>query len=109
MAEITDHLEIEKLLEARSKEKSKDFFRRYQNLKRDLLDGEYMFTMHRFAGGNDHGPEHIKRALDLGADLFQVKPKARPDLEAMVLALEEHLTQAIPRPVRHVQLNEQPM
>jgi CheY-like chemotaxis protein len=33
--------------------------------------------------------EHIKRALDLGADLFQVKPRANPDREAMVLALEE--------------------
>jgi len=35
--------------------------------------------------------EHIKRALDLGADLFQVKPKLPHDLAAMVLALEEHL------------------
>jgi len=34
-------------------------------------------------------PRHIKRALDLGADLFQVKPSARHDREAMVLALEE--------------------
>lgn len=33
--------------------------------------------------------EHIKRALDLGADLFQVKPRANPEREAMVLALEE--------------------
>ena len=33
--------------------------------------------------------EHIKRALDLGADLFQVKPRANPEREAMVLALED--------------------
>jgi CheY-like chemotaxis protein len=35
--------------------------------------------------------EHIKRALDLGADLFQVKPRANPEREAMVLALEEFI------------------
>jgi hypothetical protein len=35
--------------------------------------------------------EHIKRALDLGADLFQVKPRANPEREAMVLALEEYV------------------
>lgn len=46
-------------------------------------------------------PEHIKRALDLGADLFQVKPKGRPELEAMVLALEEHLTRSMLPPMRH--------
>jgi CheY-like chemotaxis protein len=33
--------------------------------------------------------EHIKRALDLGADLFQVKPRTNPEREAMTLALEE--------------------
>ncbi|HEX3799282.1 MAG TPA: response regulator [Verrucomicrobiae bacterium] len=36
-------------------------------------------------------PEHIKRALDLGADLFQVKPVIRREREAMVLALEDYL------------------
>lgn len=38
--------------------------------------------------------EHIKRALDLGADLFQVKPRANPDREAMALALEEFMVNA---------------
>jgi len=33
--------------------------------------------------------EHIKRALDQGADLFQVKPRTNQEREAMVLALEE--------------------
>ncbi len=36
-------------------------------------------------------PEHIKRALDLGADLFQVKPRAHHDRASMILALEEYL------------------
>jgi CheY-like chemotaxis protein len=36
--------------------------------------------------------EHIKRALDLGADFFQVKPKAHSDRVTMIQALEEHLT-----------------
>jgi CheY-like chemotaxis protein len=35
--------------------------------------------------------EHIKRALDLGADLFQVKPRANPERESLVLALEEFM------------------
>lgn len=38
-------------------------------------------------------PDHIKHALDLGADLFQVKPKTNRDREAMILALEEYLIQ----------------
>lgn len=36
-------------------------------------------------------PEHLKRALDLGADHFQVKSKSTHDRQAMVLALEEYL------------------
>jgi CheY-like chemotaxis protein len=54
-------------------------------------------------------PEHIKRALDLGADLFQVKPKARADLEAMVFAMEEHLLRSIPTPLTRAQLSDQPV
>jgi CheY-like chemotaxis protein len=38
--------------------------------------------------------EHIKRALDMGADMFQVKPRANPEREAMALALEEFLVNA---------------
>lgn len=37
-------------------------------------------------------PEHIKRALDLGADLFQVKPRTNHDRQIMIQALEEYLT-----------------
>jgi CheY-like chemotaxis protein len=36
-------------------------------------------------------PEDVKRALDLGADLFQVKPKSVEDRRAMILALEQYL------------------
>lgn len=35
--------------------------------------------------------QDIKRALDLGADLFQVKPRSQRDRHAMVMALEELL------------------
>jgi CheY-like chemotaxis protein len=38
--------------------------------------------------------EHIKRALDLGADLFQIKPRGNPEREAMALALEEFISGA---------------
>jgi len=49
-------------------------------------------------------PEHLKRALDMGADLFQVKPKVRAELETMVLALEEHLSRSIPPQIERAQL-----
>ncbi len=39
--------------------------------------------------------EHIKRALDLGAELFQVKPRSSQEREAMVLALEEFVCGAV--------------
>ena len=48
--------------------------------------------------------EHIKRALDLGADLFQVKPRMPHDLHAMILALEDHLLSAAQTPTRHTYL-----
>ena len=43
-------------------------------------------------------PEHIKRALDLGADLFQVKPKAHQERSAMILALEDYLLRRSTKP-----------
>jgi CheY-like chemotaxis protein len=39
-------------------------------------------------------PEHIRRALELGADLFQVKPRLHHERVAMVLALEQYLLTA---------------
>jgi CheY-like chemotaxis protein len=48
--------------------------------------------------------EHIKRALDLGADMFQVKPRMPHDLHAMILALEEHLHRSAIGPTRHTYL-----
>ncbi len=38
--------------------------------------------------------EDIKRALDLGADLFQVKPRTISELETLVLALEDYVLRA---------------
>jgi CheY-like chemotaxis protein len=68
------------------------------DLKMPLMDGfevlEWMRTQ-SFPGlavvvlTDSMQAEHIKRALDLGADLFQIKPRANPEREAMVLALEE--------------------
>ena len=40
-------------------------------------------------------PDHIRRALDLGADYFQVKPRAHKDCVSMVLALEERLVNGL--------------
>jgi len=36
-------------------------------------------------------PEHIKRALDLGADYFHMKGRSQHDRHAMILALEEYM------------------
>jgi CheY-like chemotaxis protein len=36
-------------------------------------------------------PEHIQRALQLGADLFQIKPRSNRERETMVMALENHI------------------
>jgi CheY-like chemotaxis protein len=46
--------------------------------------------------------DYIKKALDLGADLFQVKPREVYELEAMILALEERLIQSTKAPSRHL-------
>jgi len=39
-------------------------------------------------------PDHLKRALDLGADLFQVKPQAANERNEMISALEKYVTRA---------------
>ena len=49
--------------------------------------------------------EHIKRALDLGADLFQVKPTVNHDREVMILALEDYLVNAAKASLRHLPIS----
>ena len=50
-------------------------------------------------------PAYLKRALDLGADLFQVKPRATHDRNAMILALEDRLvTTALKSTLQHPKL-----
>src|SRR5258708_30447489 len=44
--------------------------------------------------------EDIKRALDLGADLFQVKPRSHRDRQTMVLALEDYVANSTLASVR---------
>jgi len=39
-------------------------------------------------------PEHIKRALDLGADLYQIKPRTSDERVGMLVALEDRLIKA---------------
>jgi CheY-like chemotaxis protein len=43
-------------------------------------------------------PEDIRRALDLGADYFQVKPRSHKDFVSMVLAIEERLINGMRQP-----------
>ncbi len=40
-------------------------------------------------------PDYIRRALDLGADFFQVKPRSPKECVSMVLALEERLVNGL--------------
>ncbi len=44
---------------------------------------------------NSMDPGHIQRALNLGADFFQVKPQSHKDCVSMVLALEERLVNGL--------------
>lgn len=44
---------------------------------------------------NSMDPGHIRRALELGADFFQVKPHSHKDCVSMVLALEERLVNGL--------------
>jgi CheY-like chemotaxis protein len=44
---------------------------------------------------NSMQPEHICRALDLGADFFQVKPRTQKECVSMVLTLEERLVNGL--------------
>jgi two-component system response regulator len=41
-------------------------------------------------------PDHIVRVLDLGADLFQVKPRSLREYDIMIRALEERLVRTAP-------------
>lgn len=54
-------------------------------------------------------PEHIRRALELGADFFQVKPRSHHERVGMVLALEQYLlTAQLVAPDRGVQEKSAP-
>src|SRR5258708_4166361 len=37
--------------------------------------------------------EHLKRAMDLGADFFQVKPRSAHELQTIIRGLEEYLSE----------------
>jgi len=67
----------------------KDGFQVLEWLKQQPCDGLTIVVL-----TDSMQPEHIKRALDLGADLFQVKPRASHDRASMILALEEYLVRA---------------
>lgn len=54
----------EETLKQRSRNKGDSRFEKYSLIKKELLDNEYIFTLHQFPGGNDHGPNHIKRVLE---------------------------------------------
>jgi CheY-like chemotaxis protein len=74
------------------------------DLKMPVMDG---FAVLEWLGGrpfdgmtvvaftNSMDPAHIRRALDSGADFFQVKPQSHKDCVSMVLALEERLVNGL--------------
>lgn len=81
MAQLADNLTIEKELKKRSSSR----FLKYQTLKHELLNHEYIFTLHAFPGGNDHGPAHIKRVLEYLDKLLQDHVSALSELELFLL------------------------
>jgi DNA-binding NarL/FixJ family response regulator len=48
---------------------------------------------------------HIKRALDLGADLFEVKPHGNAERVAMLMALEDYLLESSVMAHRHLTIS----
>jgi CheY-like chemotaxis protein len=64
----------------------KDGFEVLKWLKANEMDGLMVVVL-----TDSMQAEHIKRAMDLGADFFQVKPRAQHERVLMVQALEEQL------------------
>ncbi len=60
----TQSLAVEKTLQRLCTKAGKPYFECYKNLKREFLENEYLFTLHGFEGGSDHGPQHIERVLE---------------------------------------------
>ena len=67
-------LAIEKALKKQSDVPGHAFYSRYEVLRERVLSVEYAMTMAGFPGGNDHGPEHIRRVLSNLNDLLKPLP-----------------------------------
>jgi len=78
-------LAVERELERLSASTASGRYRRYENLKAELLTGEYLFTLHAFNGGNDHGPEHIKRVLEYLDKILTARTSSFSELELFLL------------------------
>jgi hypothetical protein len=76
-------LGIEKSL----KKAAKDSYYKYNVLKHRLLTTESTFWASAFPGGNDHGPEHIKRVLQNLDKLLGASPLRANSLNAYELFL----------------------
>ncbi|MCP4604861.1 MAG: hypothetical protein GY847_30800 [Proteobacteria bacterium] len=79
-------LQIEQALKLRSENSDDGRFDKYEVIKKELLGNEYIFTLHQFPGGNDHGPKHIQRVLEYLDKLVAGDPLTKlTDIELFIL------------------------
>ncbi len=62
------------LLTHQQKNQTENYFTRYVLLRDRLLNNEYTQVMSGFVGGNDHGPNHIRRVLSYLDMILAPKP-----------------------------------
>ncbi len=85
MADSGKLLAIEEALRNRSGSSESGRFGYYETLKHALLNNEYLFTLHSFPGGNDHGPKHIIRVLEYVDKLLANDIEKLSELELYLL------------------------
>ena len=84
-------LSIEQALKQGADENNAGRFSKYQVIKDELLNNEYIFTLQHFPGGNDHGPNHINRVKKYLNELVKGEPlKKLSNIELFVLLCALH-------------------
>ncbi|MDI1480411.1 HD domain-containing protein [Polyangium sp. y55x31] len=80
-------LGIEKTLQTFKNEGERNFFSTYSTLKERLFTYEYTQTSAEFPGGNDHGPNHIRRVLKRLDDILGRTPLEHVNVFELWLAM----------------------
>lgn len=80
-------LGIEKVLQEHQNGGGQNFYEKYSVLKARLLEHEYTQTSAEFEGGNDHGPQHIRRVLNKLEDILGEEPLKHLNVFELWLAM----------------------